>query len=769
MKRLFPLFFLAVTCLASHARTIIVGNADELKKANGEARPGDIIVLKNGRWNDIIMKLDCHGTVEQPITFKAETPGKVIIAGHSQLKFGGDYITVDGLLFTEGYAGDDAVVDFRINNDKLANHCRLTNSVINDFNNPQRMQENYWISLYGKNNRVDHCSFRDKKNMGVMIAVILDDDRSRSNFHSLDHNYFGHRPPLASNSGEIIRVGVSQHCEFNSNTQIIDNFFEHCDGETEIVSIKSCSNVIRNNVFKECQGGVVLRHGNFNTVENNVFLGNGKAGTGGVRIINKGQWVVNNLFYNCRGIDFRSPLSVMNGVPNSPAFRYVPVTDAVVANNTFYNCSSISFCEGSDTERSVPPSNVFLVKNIFYNKSDSVIYRAFDDIGGFAFAGNEVSRSIPQGLTSGFNKLELGIQKNGNQPIPVSASTKSTALPDSLQEAAKKRLGHVLPPAAGFTNLALLHQLEANAYGQTGATWFPKKELIPASPALTIPCANATDVHNALSQNRPMIIQLTAREYSLDKPFTISSRVIFTSASKSPVHISSGNQLAVFLIKGNGHLTLSGLAIDGSNVQAQHFICNDSSGSSNHFNLVVSNCNLSKLDRAKGCLDIYHCYKYMVADSLIIRNSQFADNKCNGFMMDDEKDNKGYYNAEKIVIDNNKFSGVNGVLLSVYRGGNDESTMGPNLSFRNNKVSDCNTANGESLVQLVGVQATQIAANKFSKCNTGHSLVTYADTVRARHTFENNMLEQCGGITADGFVTSSNNTVRDQVSQESQK
>ena len=129
------------------------------------------------------------------------------------------------------------------------------------------------------------------------MAVILEDERSRENFHSIDHNYFGARLPLASNGGEIIRVGVSQHCEFSSNTQIRDTFFEHCDGETEIISIKSCWNNIRNNLFKKCQGSVVLRHGNYNTVENNIFLGNNKEGTGGVRVINKGQWVVNNLFY----------------------------------------------------------------------------------------------------------------------------------------------------------------------------------------------------------------------------------------------------------------------------------------------------------------------------------------------------------------------------------------------------------------------------------------------------------------------------------------
>ncbi len=37
--------------------------------------------------------------------------------------------------------------------------------------------------------------------MGVLMAIILDDDRSRENFHSIDHNYFDGRLPLASNCG----------------------------------------------------------------------------------------------------------------------------------------------------------------------------------------------------------------------------------------------------------------------------------------------------------------------------------------------------------------------------------------------------------------------------------------------------------------------------------------------------------------------------------------------------------------------------------------
>ena len=277
------------------AKTILVSTASELVQADKQAKPGDVIILKNGYWENIRIQLNAIGTEKQPIYYQAETPGKLIITGNSSLSIGGAYLIVDGFLFQNGQAGNNAIISFRSSKEKVANHCQLTNSVIDDFNNEKRMSENYWVELYGKHNRVDHCKFQNKKNMGVLMAVILDDERSRENYHSIDHNVFGLRIPLASNSGEIIRVGVSQHCEFNSYTQITENYFEHCDGETEIISIKSASNLVSKNLFFECQGSIVLRHGNNNTVSNNVFLGNNKLGTGGVRIINEGQWVLNNV------------------------------------------------------------------------------------------------------------------------------------------------------------------------------------------------------------------------------------------------------------------------------------------------------------------------------------------------------------------------------------------------------------------------------------------------------------------------------------------
>ena len=125
--------------LLSGANTIIVKNADELKKANKEAKPGDIIVLQDGIWTNITISLNCKGTKEQPITFKAQTAGKVIISGNSKMLIGGTYIIVDGLYFTNGYAGNDAIIRFRVNHTALAHNCRVTNTVINTLNNPKRM------------------------------------------------------------------------------------------------------------------------------------------------------------------------------------------------------------------------------------------------------------------------------------------------------------------------------------------------------------------------------------------------------------------------------------------------------------------------------------------------------------------------------------------------------------------------------------------------------------------------------------------------------
>jgi poly(beta-D-mannuronate) lyase len=754
MLRLIALCFVLSYVSPAFAKTIFVETIEELNAANASGKPGDVVILKNGTWKDVVIKLNCSGTENLPITFKAQTTGKVIISGVSQLRLGGNYIIVEGLLFTNGYSPSHEVIDFKINNKELANHCRITNCVINDFNKPKRMADDNWVSFSGKNNRVDHCSFINKKNMGVLLAVLLDDDRSRENFHSIDHNYFGLRLPLASNGGETIRVGLSQHCQFNSNTQIKENFFEHCDGEAEVISINSCANVVSGNLFKYCQGSVVLRHGNYNTVTNNIFLGNGKEGTGGVRIINKGQWVINNFFYKCRGESFRAPLVLMNGIPNSPANRYVQVTDAVVMNNTFVDCSPMSLCEGSDKERTLPPANALFAKNIFYNNADSNLYNAWDDISGIRFIENKISSHYSQNVADGFVKSPITTQKFDVISFPVAGKPSSVSGADSLLKLGGERA--VIPNAIGFSDLGLIKKIVANAYSNCGAKWFVGGTTVFKSTIVS--CKSVSEIYQVLSNlSRPVVINLTNTNYSFDKPIVIGGNVRITSPSKREIKFSSASTLpCLFMLKGKSNFSLTNLDIFLSGLGASSFIATDTSGSSEHYSFQMENVS------AKGfgsCNYFFYASKSTLADSVLINNCSLS-NLANGFSFADEKENKGYYNVEKIKITNSKFAGTNGILLNLYRGGSDESTLGPDLLFFNNVLSNCNTEKGGSLINLTGVQKSKVENNSFNNCNSSSSVISYKDSSRALHILRNNKIFHSGSVHKNSFVTGDKNVIQ---------
>ena len=92
------------------------------------------------------------------------------------------------------------------------------------------------------------------------------------NRHRIDHNHFGHRPPLRRNGGETIRVGNSWSSMSSSGTLVERNLFDRCDGELEIISSKSSDNVYRQNTLRACAGMLTLRHGNRCLVADNYFL-----------------------------------------------------------------------------------------------------------------------------------------------------------------------------------------------------------------------------------------------------------------------------------------------------------------------------------------------------------------------------------------------------------------------------------------------------------------------------------------------------------------
>ncbi|MDE2771503.1 MAG: T9SS type A sorting domain-containing protein [Bacteroidota bacterium] len=362
--------------LAAYAQVERVASTpQELSSAIASSGPGDTIIMANGIWTDVVISFYAQGVEGDSITLRAETPGQVILNGNSRLKIGGSYLKVDGLWFDQGALRSGHLIEFRRSSSRLTTHSRLTNCTITNYNPSSYLTEYKWVSIYGAHNRVDHCHFAGKSHDGATLVVWLRNPPNDSSvWHRIDNNHFGHRPELGKNGGETIRIGTSSRSMQDAYVTVEHNLFEECDGEIEIISNKSGNNVFRHNTFLRSSGTLTLRHGNEASVYGNYFLGDGKSGSGGVRIIGERHKVYNNYFQDLRGTGYRSALAVVNGVPNSPLNRYFQVKDAVVAFNTFVDVEeTFVIGAGKSSEQSLAPDGLQVANNLVVTRNGPII------------------------------------------------------------------------------------------------------------------------------------------------------------------------------------------------------------------------------------------------------------------------------------------------------------------------------------------------------------------------------------------------------------
>lgn len=374
MKKISIFIVLLTLVCSAYAKRTIVTTASSINFGTWTA--GDTIVMKNGTWNNQTISFKATGTAAQPIVLMAESPGNVILNGTSRLSFSGSYIIVSGLYFKNGTLSGSSVVEFRTSTSELATHCTLKNSAIVNYNPSLNTVDSKWVSLYGKNNTVDHCSFENKNNSGTLLVVWLQSGVTVN--HVISNNYFGYRNSNLDVNGdelngqEIIRIGDSSTSMTTANVTVTGNFFERCNGEIEVISNKSCGNLYSNNLFLECKGMLTLRHGNNCTVDGNYFFGNGVSESGGVRIIGENHKVYNNYFEKLRGTGYRAALCMVRGKENSALSEYFQVKNALVAFNTMVDCSqSFSINYNSSSSLTLPPIGSVIAHNHVYNTSSS--------------------------------------------------------------------------------------------------------------------------------------------------------------------------------------------------------------------------------------------------------------------------------------------------------------------------------------------------------------------------------------------------------------
>ncbi len=720
--------FLCISCAENTIqKNVIVSDINELNEAIANVVAGDEIVMANGEWNNVEIKFVGYGEENNPITLRAESAGEVLIKGKSDLKLGGNYLNVDGLYFKDGASPSKAVIEFAINKDTVANHSKLTNVVIEDFNKSQRNKTDLWVLLKGRHNEVDHCYIAGKSNRGPTVRVDLEGNQNIKNYHKITNNYFGPRPPKGGPSAETIQIGNSFTSMSPSYTLVENNFFDRCNGEVEIISSKTNFNEFRNNVFYKSEGSLVTRHGNYCIVDGNYFIGDDNSEQiGGIRLIGTGHTVINNYFYNLRGKIFRSPLAVMNGIKKSPLNRYIQVTDVVVAHNSWINCTEpLQFGVGSNVDeadvlpaseiRSERPIRTIVANNLIYNtKGDKQPVVAHDSLDGINFQSNVINnQGVAFKTIDGIEAKEFSIASIADALYIPEGNFSSDELYNGFEfdqitkdvfgnsRKDNNTVGAVIGAPANTPNLtdtskygpdwyAISNDDKKDSKTHTVAT---TKELIAAVAA-----AKSGDV-----------ISLTSNAYELSTSLKIDKAITIRSANadaRAMITYIGAPATPAFEMNPKGDLTLEEISLKGSN--SQYAFASLESNMSSLYNLTVNKSEISNFDFVlKG-------YKFSFSEYVKF-NSTLIQNCANGIELAAENDDKGDYNAENVFIDNCQFVNVSKNTVNYYRGGYDESTVGGNLKITNSSFTNCGAKEANKiLINTYGIINVNLANNSFT-------------------------------------------------------
>lgn len=720
--------FILFPLIAQEQLQVKVKNEEQLKDAIKNAQPGTEVIMANGTWEDIQIVFKGEGTEDRPIFLKAETPGKVKLEGRSSLKLGGNYLVVEGLYFTNGYTPSDAVIEFRIDDDHLANHSRVTNCVIENFTQPDRSISDLWVLFWGRHNKFDHSYLAGKFNEGPTLRVALKGNENIKNYHQIVNNHFGPRPRKGGPKAETIQIGSSETSMAPSYVSVANNFFEECNGEIEVISNKSSFNEFRNNVFYKSEGSLVLRHGNYCVVDGNIFIGDGKSPYfGGIRVINTGHLITNNYFYNLKGDEFRSPLAIMNGIPKSPLNRYNQVTDVVVAHNTWVDCPTpwhISVGANMDKEdvlppqeiRSARPKRVIVANNLVYNsKPDEPLIQAYDEIDGMDFRNNVVNSNVKLNETrEGISVEDIKLKKIGEFLYVPSENQEILSNPfhgfefDLIEEdvfGEYREKGNLIG-AFSRTDYKSKNLVEKKEYGPD---WFKKADPKAKSKIIKITSKDKNLIHQKIaSANDGDVIELGSGNFSLNRSLVIDKEITITSgdpSKKAKISFSGSGDSPAFKLGSKGYLTLKNIVLTGSGNDIAFSTLKDSMFYG--YNLRIENSEVQNFGT------ILKAYKQSFADSIFISNSSFS-NADQGILLAAETDDKGDYNAEFVNIHNSEFKNIKENVINFYRGGYDESTIGGNLKITGSSFTGCGE-NEETgiLIKTRGIVNVEISHNTF--------------------------------------------------------
>lgn len=361
-KKFFFFSFLFLLSFNAKAQQFFT-DPDDLVDAVNAASNGGVFIVPDGRYNDFEASFEIVATENNPIIIRAETVGGVTLTGESHFVFKKSaFVTLEGFVFDA--KGEETLVKL-----EGCNNIRITRNVFE----LETSESIKWVFVGGfwsdntfpfqypsHHNSIDHNIFQNKTTPGHYITIdgSFDDTRSeevyyQSQYDVIAYNHFRNNGPRAVNEQESIRIGWSEMSLSSGYTTVAHNLFENCDGDPEIVSVKSSDNIIRHNTFVASYGTLSLRHGNRNRVEGNYFFGNGKAigtspagsslYTGGIRIYGTDHLIINNYMEGLNGTRWDAPITLTLGDAidgqSSSLSKHFRAERVTIAYNTLVNNS----------------------------------------------------------------------------------------------------------------------------------------------------------------------------------------------------------------------------------------------------------------------------------------------------------------------------------------------------------------------------------------------------------------------------------------------
>jgi poly(beta-D-mannuronate) lyase len=377
--------------------------AVEVRALSGKLKPGDQLVLAGTAWKEARFTFEGHGTEEKPIVIRPEKPGGVVFTGESAVTFHGQHLIVHDLAFQGVTVTKNNEVLFRVGNgaEKPANHCvfnRLRFEKCGSTNPADWPKLHLWLmSMRGRGNTVSNSTFSGLKHIGQMLGAAELPKDGLQQLHVLN-NHFIDRPKIDDQNGyEILQIGWSGERAAATGSLIQGNTFERCDGENELITLKASDIVVRGNRFIASQGVLCLRTARRVLVQDNVFDGQSRENTGGVRLQGDGHVLIGNTFRDLKKPKdyYAWPISLMAADletygETDQLSGYGRTRDILITRNRFEHCDK-RIAAGIYARKEYPllPKNIVVRENVFAGVGNA---SAFD------FIANDASGELPREL-----------------------------------------------------------------------------------------------------------------------------------------------------------------------------------------------------------------------------------------------------------------------------------------------------------------------------------------------------------------------------------